>query len=127
MENFIVKAIEIPEDLIEEGYFDTVTECVKWCEVQRLQTMVAGYTVDNIIFEIHSSVGATTYMRGRASSTKGTEWEEVKYTEFNMPNVRPWWTISEIPVEALNDNLALLDVVADVEIVQANINDLLES
>jgi len=92
---------ELPLDQIEEAYFNTIEECKKWCDMERLRYGSPDYEMDlnEIHFEIHHSKGAGTYLVSDTGDGITTDWYEVVHSQEDMPSVNPWWSINNIPAE----------------------------
>jgi hypothetical protein len=96
MEKFIVKSFYQRFILADETYLNTIDECKKWCEGEKVIFEQDGHK--EIHFEIHHVYGAKTYLKGIVTDQL-TKWIEKEYDSMNIPLVAPWWKISNLPTE----------------------------
>jgi len=92
MENFIVESFNSTKARpLKKESFHTINECNRWCDKEILY--------DAMWFEIHHSIGAISYLEGIVSSGVDDEitWFEKIYAKREMPSVKPWWKITDLP------------------------------
>jgi molybdopterin synthase catalytic subunit len=98
MEKYTVRSFfkfkEHVGDLVDESYFDSIEECQDWCWNKYPDKL------DIMYFEIHHSVGALTYYKAViAIGVSSIHWKEIKYKQQDIPLIRPWWKITELPAK----------------------------
>jgi hypothetical protein len=93
MEKYTVRSFfkDRIEELVDERYFNSIRECQDWCCYEYKSEF------EQMYFEIHHSVGALTYYKAIMDYNTSIHWKEIEYKQQDIPLIRPWWKITELP------------------------------